>query len=219
MERKRSNNNKIAIQFNRLNKGYILCTILASLKQRQTRRKESSGKKMTRSSPLLSPKDYRGMTRNMSTPMNISIQNISAHNPNLETTNRARFHLKHVDVHARIVQKTTNKVSQTVCCWWHVRRWGWVGPNIGESFGKVSYGKVSIIAIIILLYLLHEKIWFDRYVENKSPTHRSKRGCLGSATPSCTYGTCGMCGYYYACHNLKGGSISMIIAYRRRGGW
>ena len=91
----------------------------------------------------------------------------------------ARLNPKHVDVRARIVQKTTNKVSQTVCRWRHVRRWGWVGPNIREGFGRVSCGEVSIIAIVILLDLLRQMIWLERYIEKQGHTHRSKRVCLG----------------------------------------
>ena len=76
-------------------------------------------------------------------------------NPDFETTIRARLNPKHVDECARIVQETTNKISQAVVCLWHVRRWGWVGPDSGESFGR---GKVSTMAIVISLAFLHEII-------------------------------------------------------------
>jgi hypothetical protein len=103
-------------------------------------------------------------------------------NPHLETTSRAGLNPKHVDARARIVQETTCKISQTAYCWWHVRRLGWVGPDSGESFGRVSRrrGEVSTIAIVILSDLLHQLIWLDRYVEKKGCTHRSgaKRVCL-----------------------------------------
>ena len=93
---------------------------------------------------------------------------------------RARLDPKHVDERARIVQETASKISQAVRYRWHVHRWGWVRPDTGKSFGWVSQGKVCTIAIIILLDLLHQMIWFDRYVENKGPTHRrNKRMCLG----------------------------------------
>ena len=54
-----------------------------------------------------------------------------------------------------------SKISQAIRCWWNVHRRGWVRPNAGKSFGWVSHGKVSTIAIVILLHLLHEMIWFD----------------------------------------------------------
>jgi hypothetical protein len=77
-------------------------------------------------------------------------------NPHLETTITARLNPKHVDENSKIVQEKTNKISQTVRCWWHVCRWGRVGPDTGKNFRRVSRGKVSTIAIIILLDLLHE---------------------------------------------------------------
>ena len=98
-------------------------------------------------------------------------------NPDFETTIRARLNTKHIDERARIIQETTNKISQTISWWWHVCRWGWVGPNTGESFGRVARGKVSI-AIVILLDGLHEMILLDRYVEMKGLTHRCNNVCL-----------------------------------------
>ena len=83
-------------------------------------------------------------------------------NPHLETTIRARFNPKHVDERARVVQEVASKIFQTVCCRWHVRRRGGVGPDTGKSFGKVRRRKVSTIVIIILLELPHEMIWLDR---------------------------------------------------------
>jgi hypothetical protein len=50
--------------------------------------------------------------------------------------------------------------------------------DTGESFRKVGHGKVSTIAIVILLDLLHRMIWLGGYVEKKGPTHRNKRMCL-----------------------------------------
>jgi hypothetical protein len=99
-------------------------------------------------------------------------------NPDLETTSRTRLNPKHVDERARIVQETISKISQTVRCWWHVRRWGRVRPGTGKNLGRVDCGKVSTIAIVMLLDLLHQLIWLDRYIEKKGPTHRSKRVCL-----------------------------------------
>ena len=86
-------------------------------------------------------------------------------NPHLETTMRARLDPKHVDKRARIVQETASKNSQAVRYRWHVHMWGWVRPGTGKSFGWVSRGKVCTVAII-LLDLLHQMIYFDRYVEN-----------------------------------------------------
>ena len=100
-------------------------------------------------------------------------------NPHLETTIRARFNPKHVDERARIVQEMASEIFQTVRCRLQVRRWGRVGPDTRKSFGWVGHGKVGTIATIILLDILHEIIWFDRYVEKKGPTHRSERVCLG----------------------------------------
>ena len=100
-------------------------------------------------------------------------------NPRLETTITTRLNPKHVHERARIVQKTTNKISQAVHCRWHVHRWGWVGPITGVSFGRVDRGKVGIIAVVILSDALQEMIWLDGYVEKQSPTNRSKRVCLG----------------------------------------
>ena len=100
-------------------------------------------------------------------------------NPDFETAITARLNPKHVDERARIVQETTNEISQTVCCRWHVRRWGWVRPNTGEVFRRVGHGKVSTKSFMILLDSLHEMIWLDRHVEKKGPTHWSKRVCLG----------------------------------------
>ena len=96
-------------------------------------------------------------------------------NPDFETTIRARLNPKHVDERARIVQETTNKISQSVRCRLHVHRWGRVGLNIWKCFERVSRGKVSTVAIVILLDALHDMIWFDRYVKSKGPTYRSKR--------------------------------------------
>ena len=47
-----------------------------------------------------------------------------------------------------------------------------VGPNTGKSFGGISCTKVSTIAIVILLNLLHKLILLDGYMEKKGPTHR-----------------------------------------------
>ena len=69
-------------------------------------------------------------------------------NPHLETTTRARHNPKHVDERTGIVQEMTSKISQTVHCWWIVHRWGWVRPNTGESFGRISRREVSIIVIV-----------------------------------------------------------------------
>ena len=75
----------------------------------------------------------------------------------------------------------TNKSSQAIRCWWHVRRWGRVGPGSGESFRRVGRGKVSTIAIVNILDALYKMICLDRYLEKmkKGPTHLSKRACLG----------------------------------------
>ena len=97
-------------------------------------------------------------------------------NPHLETTTRARHNPKHVDERTGIVQEMTSKISQAVHCWWIVHRWGWVRPNTGESFGRVGGGKVSTIAIVILLGAVHEIIWSDRYVE-KMVLHTGAKGC------------------------------------------
>ena len=56
--------------------------------------------------------------------------------------------------------------------------WGWVGLNTGEQFGRLGGRKVSTIAFVILLDLLHEINWLDIYAEKQCPTHRSKRMCL-----------------------------------------
>lgn len=69
-----------------------------------------------------------------------------------------------------------DKISQAIRCCWHVCKWGWVGLNVWESFGRVNCGKVNIV---ILLDLLHEMIRFDRYVEKQGLTHCSNRVCLG----------------------------------------
>ena len=98
--------------------------------------------------------------------------------PHLEATIRARNDPKHVDKCARIVQETTSKISQTVRCWLHVYRWGWVGPITRVSYGRVDCGKVGAIDIVILLDALHKMVWLDRCVENKCPTHRNKWVCL-----------------------------------------
>ena len=99
-------------------------------------------------------------------------------NPHLETTIWARLNPKHVDKRARVVQETAKKISQTIRYWWHVRTCGRVGPDARKIFRWVSGGKVGTIAIVILLDILHEMIWFDRYVEKKGPTHWSKGVCL-----------------------------------------
>lgn len=80
---------------------------------------------------------------------------------------------------AGIVQETAGKISQTVRCRWHVRGWGWVGPDSGESFGRVGRREVSTIAIVMLLDLLYQLIWLEGYVEKKGRTHRSNGVCLG----------------------------------------
>ena len=98
-------------------------------------------------------------------------------NPHHETTIRARLDEKYVDDRARVVHETTNKVSQTIYCWWHVRRWGWVGLDSGENSGRLSRRKVSTIAIVILLDL-YQIIWLDRYLEKKGPTRGREGACL-----------------------------------------
>ena len=118
------------------------------------------------------------MTRNVWTRKKLDIRQFER-NPYLETAIGARHNPKHVDKGARIVQETANEIYQAIRCWWHVRRLGRVGPDTGKSFGWVSRRKVSTIAIVILLHLLHLKIQFDRYVEKKGLTHRSKIVCLG----------------------------------------
>ena len=60
-------------------------------------------------------------------------------NPDFETTTRARLNPKHVDERTRIVQDPTNKNSQAVRCWWHVRRYR-VGPYSGKSSGGSAGG-------------------------------------------------------------------------------
>ena len=62
-----------------------------------------------------------------------------------------------------------------------------MGPDTGVNFGRVSYGKVSNVAFVNLLNLLHQLIGLDGYVEKKGiDTHRNK-GCasagLCSASP------------------------------------
>jgi hypothetical protein len=101
-------------------------------------------------------------------------------NPRLETTTRARLNLNNVDERTRIVQQPTSEISQTIHCWLHVCTWSWVGPDSGKNFGWAGRGKVSAIAVVILLDLLHGLVGLDRYVEKKGPsTHRSKWVCLG----------------------------------------
>ena len=73
-------------------------------------------------------------------------------NPDFEMPIRARFDPKHIDERARIVQNTTNKISQAVGCWWHISRWGWVGPDSGKSFGGVGGRKVSTVILSDALY-------------------------------------------------------------------
>ena len=99
-------------------------------------------------------------------------------NPHLETTTRARLYPKHVDERSRIVQETASKNSQAIPCRWRVRRWGWVGPDAGKSFGWDCRREVSTRPIVTLLSLLHQMIWLDRYIEKKGPTHRSERVCF-----------------------------------------
>ena len=120
-----------------------------------------------------------------------------------------------------MVQETANKVYQTIRCWWHVRGWGGVGPDTRKSFRWVSRGKMSAISIVILLHLLHEMIWFDRYVENKVLHTGAKLYAwagTGSATLSspyiCTYGTCGACGVRKRC--VSQSEEKLNIAYRWR---
>ena len=151
-------------------------------------------------------------------------------NPHLQTTIRSRHNSKHVDKRPRIVQEMASKISQAVRCRWYVRRWGWVGPDAGKSFGRVSRAEVSTIAIVILLDMLNEIIGFDRYVEKKGPTHRGKRVCLGwdwfgdSVIPIHVHiwslrGLRSRCGYvvYVSKSEGKPNILSMTIAYRWRG--
>jgi hypothetical protein len=100
-------------------------------------------------------------------------------NPDLETTTRTRLNPKHVDERTRIVQETASKISQAVRCWWHFHRWGWVGPDTGEGFRRVSRGKVSTMAIMILLDLLYQPNRSDRYVEKKGYYTPEQKVVLG----------------------------------------
>ena len=99
-------------------------------------------------------------------------------NPDPDTTIRAGLNPKHVDERARIVQETTNNISQIIRC-----RWGRIGPITGESFGRgASRGKVSPVPIVIPLDSLHKMICLDSCLEKQGTTHRSKRVCLGWVT-------------------------------------
>ncbi|KAH9043562.1 hypothetical protein EDB83DRAFT_2407741 [Lactarius deliciosus] len=100
-------------------------------------------------------------------------------NPYLETTTRARLNPNHVDECIRIVEVTAKKIPQTVH-WQYISRWGWVGPDVVKSSGRVSRGKLStvaITAIVILLDRLQQMIWSDICVE-KGSTHWKKIMCL-----------------------------------------
>ena len=100
-------------------------------------------------------------------------------NPHLETTTRTRLNPKHIDEGSGIVQETASKISQAVRSWWHVRRWGWVRLDSGNSLGRVGRGKLSAIVIVILLDALHGIIRLARYIEKEGPKHRSNRVCWG----------------------------------------
>ena len=107
-------------------------------------------------------------------------------NPHLETTIRARLNPKHVDKRARIVQETTNKISQAVRCRWHVHRWGLVWPITGVGFGRDDRGKVGTIAIMILSDALREMIGLDRYVEKNKVLRTGAKAYAWAGTGSMT---------------------------------